>query len=32
MIILGIILAVLGAVLWLLGSIGRPFAGRRFQH
>ena len=32
MIILGIILAVLGAVLWLPGSIGRPIAGRRFHY
>ena len=27
---IGIILLVVGAVLWLLGSIGRPVAGRRW--
>lgn len=26
---IGIILLVVGAVLWLLGGIGRPVAGRR---
>ena len=26
---IGIILLVIGAVLWLLGSVGRPVAGRR---
>lgn len=26
---IGVILLVIGAVLWLLGSIGRPVAGRR---
>jgi hypothetical protein len=26
---LGIILLVIGAVLWILGSMGRPVAGRR---
>jgi Family of unknown function (DUF6131) len=26
---LGIILLVVGAVLWILGSIGRPVGGRR---
>ncbi|WP_095533782.1 DUF6131 family protein [Mycobacterium aquaticum] len=27
--VIGIILLVVGAVFWLLGSIGRPVAGRR---
>ena len=26
---LGIILVIIGAVLWILGSMGRPIAGRR---
>jgi hypothetical protein len=26
---LGIILIIIGAVLWILGSMGRPLAGRR---
>ncbi|MGW0732346.1 DUF6131 family protein [Streptomyces sp. NPDC002851] len=26
---IGVILAVVGAVLWVLGSVGHPFAGRR---
>jgi hypothetical protein len=26
---IGIILVVVGAVLWILGSVGRPVAGRR---
>ena len=26
---IGIILVVIGAVLWILGAIGRPVAGRR---
>lgn len=26
---IGIILLVIGAVLWILGAIGRPVAGRR---
>src|ERR1700739_3668590 len=26
---LGIVLLVIGAVLWILGSVGRPVAGRR---
>jgi Family of unknown function (DUF6131) len=26
---IGIILIVIGAVLWILGSMGRPLAGRR---
>jgi hypothetical protein len=29
---LGIILLVVGAVLWLLGGIGRPVAGRRYWY
>ncbi|GAY18554.1 DUF6131 family protein [Mycobacterium sp. shizuoka-1] len=29
---IGIILLVVGAVLWLLGSIGRPVAGRRYWY
>ena len=29
---IGIILVVIGAVLWLLGSIGRPVGGRRFYY
>jgi hypothetical protein len=28
----GIILLVIGAVLWLLGSIGRPVGGRRYWY
>lgn len=27
---LGIILVVIGAVLWILGSVGRPVGGRRY--
>jgi hypothetical protein len=27
---IGIILLVIGAVLWVLGSVGRPIAGRRY--
>jgi hypothetical protein len=27
---LGVILLVIGAVLWILGSVGRPVAGRRY--
>ncbi|MCV7315528.1 hypothetical protein H7J77_08240 [Mycolicibacillus parakoreensis] len=27
---IGIILVVIGAVLWLLGALGRPVAGRRY--
>jgi hypothetical protein len=27
---LGIILLVIGAVLWILGSMGRPVGGRRY--
>lgn len=29
---IGIILIVVGAVMWLLGSIGRPVAGRRHYY
>jgi hypothetical protein len=29
---LGIVLLVIGAVLWLLGSVGRPVAGRRYWY
>lgn len=29
---IGIILLVVGAVLWILGSIGRPVAGRRYWY
>jgi drug/metabolite transporter (DMT)-like permease len=27
---LGIVLLVIGAVLWIMGSVGRPVAGRRY--
>jgi hypothetical protein len=27
--VLGIVLLVIGAVMWVMGSIGRPVAGRR---
>lgn len=27
---IGIILVVIGAVLWLLGALGRPVGGRRY--
>lgn len=27
---IGIILIVVGAILWILGAIGRPVAGRRY--
>lgn len=27
--VIGVILLVVGAVLWLLGAVGRPVAGRR---
>ncbi|EUA06117.1 putative membrane protein [Mycobacterium kansasii 732] len=30
--VLGIIVLVIGAVLWALGSIGRPVAGRRYWY
>ena len=29
---IGIILLVIGAVLWILGSVGRPVAGRRYWY
>ncbi|WP_167099861.1 DUF6131 family protein [Mycobacterium sp. DL592] len=29
---IGIILLVVGAVLWLLGAVGRPVAGRRYWY
>jgi hypothetical protein len=29
---IGLILLVIGAVLWLLGGIGRPVAGRRYWY
>ena len=29
---LGIILLVVGAILWLLGAVGRPVAGRRYWY
>jgi hypothetical protein len=29
---LGIILLVIGAVMWLLGAVGRPVAGRRYWY
>jgi hypothetical protein len=29
---IGIILLVIGAVLWVLGSVGRPVAGRRYWY
>lgn len=29
---LGIVLLVIGAILWILGSIGRPVAGRRYWY
>lgn len=29
---LGIILLVIGAAFWLLGSVGRPVAGRRYWY
>jgi len=27
--VLGLILLVVGAILWIMGSVGRPLAGRR---
>lgn len=30
--VLGIVLLVIGGVLWLLGKIGRPVAGRRYWY
>ncbi len=29
---IGIILLVIGAVLWIMGSVGRPVAGRRYWY
>ncbi|CDO85898.1 MULTISPECIES: DUF6131 family protein [Mycobacterium simiae complex] len=29
---IGIVLIVIGAVMWILGSIGRPVAGRRYWY
>jgi hypothetical protein len=29
---IGIILLVIGAILWILGSVGRPVAGRRYWY
>jgi hypothetical protein len=29
---IGIILIVIGAVMWILGSVGRPVAGRRYWY
>ncbi|HJT93884.1 MAG TPA: hypothetical protein VJ777_18465 [Mycobacterium sp.] len=29
---LGIILLVVGAILWVLGAVGRPVAGRRYWY
>jgi hypothetical protein len=29
---IGIILIVVGAILWILGSIGRPVGGRRYYY
>jgi hypothetical protein len=29
---IGIVLLVIGAVLWILGSVGRPVAGRRYWY
>ena len=29
---IGIFLLVIGAVLWLLGAVGRPVAGRRYWY
>jgi hypothetical protein len=30
--VLGIVLLVIGAVMWVMGSIGRPVAGRRYWY
>lgn len=30
--VLGIILTVIGVVMWALGSVGRPVAGRRYWY
>lgn len=29
---IGVILLVVGAVLWILGSVGRPVGGRRYWY
>ncbi|HEV7361278.1 DUF6131 family protein [Mycobacterium sp. Dal123C01] len=29
---IGIVLLVIGAVLWILGSVGRPVGGRRYWY
>ncbi|WP_407686157.1 hypothetical protein [Mycobacterium sp. HUMS_1102779] len=29
---LGIVALVIGAVLWIMGSVGRPVAGRRYWY
>ena len=29
---MGVILLVIGAVLWVLGSVGRPVGGRRYWY
>lgn len=29
---IGIIVLVIGAVLWILGAVGRPVAGRRYWY
>ncbi|MEZ0352862.1 hypothetical protein [Mycobacterium sp. pR1184] len=29
---IGIVLIVIGAVMWILGSVGRPVAGRRYWY
>jgi Family of unknown function (DUF6131) len=29
---LGVILLVIGAVFWIMGSVGRPIAGRRYWY
>jgi hypothetical protein len=29
---IGIVLLVIGAVLWVMGSVGRPVAGRRYWY
>lgn len=29
---IGIVLVVIGAVLWVLGSVGRPVGGRRYWY
>jgi hypothetical protein len=29
---IGLILIVIGAILWILGAVGRPVAGRRYYY